>query len=126
MTAKKSDPKNLDPNYLTQAQSPFSPWHHALHCFRDYWRGRQGVSTSCRSRLPMQCTHTHTHTHMSMINDQACNLQRMLCVRARIGAPIFHVDVHGKMDRKDNLDLDIGMGSACSTYTQMHKALRAS
>jgi len=25
-------------------------------------------------------------------------------------APVFHVDIHGKMDRKDNLDLDIGMG----------------
>lgn len=24
--------------------------------------------------------------------------------------PVFHIDVHGKMDRKDNLDLDIGLG----------------
>ena len=26
-------------------------------------------------------------------------------------APIFHVDIHGKMDSKDNLDLDIGLSS---------------
>ena len=24
--------------------------------------------------------------------------------------PLFHIDVHGKMDRKKNLDLDVGMG----------------
>ncbi len=24
--------------------------------------------------------------------------------------PILHIDLHGKMDRKDNFDLDIGMG----------------
>eukprot|EP01043_Picozoa_sp_COSAG02_P011196 COSAG02_NODE_408_length_22892_cov_35.212785_22_plen_703_part_00 len=26
------------------------------------------------------------------------------------GLPCFHIDVHGKMDRKKNLDLDVGMG----------------
>jgi hypothetical protein len=24
-----------------QAQSPFSPWHHALHYFADHWRNTQ-------------------------------------------------------------------------------------
>mmetsp|Transcript_15940 Transcript_15940/g.24827 ORF Transcript_15940/g.24827 Transcript_15940/m.24827 type:complete len:252 (+) Transcript_15940:357-1112(+) len=69
MNAKKGDPKNLDPNYLTQTQSPLSPWHHALHTFDEHFRSDPAEKT-----------------------------------------PIFHVDIHGKMDRKDNLDLDIGMG----------------
>jgi len=68
MTAKKGDPKNLDPNYLTRNQSPYSVWHQALHEFQEHFANGQHP------------------------------------------VPIFHVDIHGKMDRKDNLDLDIGMG----------------
>ncbi len=25
------------------------------------------------------------------------------------GVPLFHIDIHGKMDRKDNYDLDLGV-----------------
>jgi hypothetical protein len=28
---------------------------------------------------------------------------------ANIGTPLLHVDIHGKMDRKENYDLDLGI-----------------
>ena len=28
---------------------------------------------------------------------------------ANIGTPLMHIDIHGKMDRKDNYELDLGI-----------------
>ena len=60
-TAKRKDPKNLDPNYLLDDEQTISPFSSGLKHFR---------------RLP---------------------------------GPRFHVDVHGKKDRRKNLNLDVGL-----------------
>ena len=78
MMCKKGDPRLLDPNYLTQSQSPYSTWHHALHNFSSHFTS----SDPAEGAQGSEATNT----------------------------PVFHIDVHGKMDRKDNLDLDIGLG----------------
>lgn len=55
-TARKSDPRNLDPNFLLKSEWKQSPWHTTLRKFRAKFKDR--------------------------------------------GVPCFHVDFHGKLDRK--------------------------
>jgi hypothetical protein len=90
MNARKGDPRYLDPNYLTQAQSPKSPWHHALHAFQEVWRPDLS----------------------DMEVDDGGSGGRDNGSMTTANFPVLHVDVHGKMDRKDNLDLDIGFRPA--------------
>lgn len=61
--AKECDEQNLDPNYLLASQFASSPWHQALHQFKQKFASM----------------------------------------------PLLHIDVHGKKNRENNRDLDLGM-----------------
>jgi hypothetical protein len=68
-TAKRNDPKNLDPNYITKKQWEKSPWHNILKEFRSKYNQ----------------------------------------------LPLFHVDIHGKLNRKKDRLLDVGT-MRCKNY----------
>mmetsp|Transcript_10303 Transcript_10303/g.34392 ORF Transcript_10303/g.34392 Transcript_10303/m.34392 type:complete len:388 (-) Transcript_10303:1005-2168(-) len=113
MVARKGDPRHLDPNYLTQAQSPFSPWHHALHLFKDHWRSSREKLNREEQQLPQDSSESQRvgEDRREIAGSRAVGEEKKESAGSLAPpAPIFHVDIHGKMDRKDNLDLDIGMG----------------
>jgi hypothetical protein len=79
---KKFDKFTLDPNYLVHSQFKDSPFHQALHRFIETQSG------IVREKYPTKLIHT--------FNSQQAPI------------PLFHLDIHGKKDRKHNMDIDIG------------------
>eukprot|EP01064_Diplonema_japonicum_P039013 TRINITY_DN966_c3_g1_i1.p1 TRINITY_DN966_c3_g1~~TRINITY_DN966_c3_g1_i1.p1 ORF type:complete len:399 (+),score=56.48 TRINITY_DN966_c3_g1_i1:69-1199(+) len=42
----------------------------------------------------------------------------------RTNLPILHIDIHGKMDRKDNLDMDLGAGAMEAVWGRDHEVTK--
>ena len=78
-SASINDPNNLDPNYLSTHTARLSPWHSVLHAFRALGcGGGDGAGVGSASGV---------------------------AVTATAAAPaLVHIDVHGKMDRANNLE----------------------
>jgi hypothetical protein len=107
-TAKKKDPANLDPNYLNASQQPASPWHHMLHRFRQRFDGNGGAGGGVEEAAgggggaEGQRGGSGRRGRLSVSGEASSS--------RGVSMPMLHVDVHGKKDRKTNLDLDVGLG----------------
>jgi hypothetical protein len=81
---KKFDKFTLDPNYLVRSQLKDSPFHHSLHRFIE----TQSGIINCKEKYPSKLIQVFSPLQAT--------------------TPLFHLDLHGKKDRKHNMDIDIG------------------
>ena len=81
---KKFDKFTLDPNYLVRAQFKDSPFHQALHRF------------------------VETQSGIDLNKDKQSNRIVQAFTPLQATTPLFHLDIHGKKDRKHNMDIDLG------------------
>ena len=80
MVGGRGDATSLDPNYLDTTTATLSPWHSALHAFR----AAASAAVGAGADAPPTASGGY--------------------------APLVHIDIHGKMDRANNMDIDVGMG----------------
>jgi hypothetical protein len=81
---KKFDKFTLDPNYLVRAQFKDSPFHQALHKFVECQSGIANLKDKPPNKIVQSFTSLQAST------------------------PLFHLDIHGKKDRKTNMEIDLG------------------
>ena len=108
LTAKPLDEENLDPNYLFSKMFNSSPWQSSLRAFKHHVEHNLGIPLASSGGVgnvpPSVCEREHLiGSWWSSATEGGAPLPA--------GTVPLHIDIHGKINRQGNFDLDVGLAS---------------
>jgi hypothetical protein len=115
MNAKPLDEDNLDPNYLFAKMFSSSPWHSSLRVFKHH--SDSSASEECSGRS------VDSSATLSIPSEHLHGAWWSPARHYPAGVVPLHVDLHGKINRVGNFDLDVGTASMDAFFSASGRIL---